>query len=60
MMRRHSLTFRGLDPRIPAACGLCRHCGALLEIEEWLTTECPNWQPVDAAQAAPRRRKETP
>ena len=40
-LRRHALTFRGTDATIPAGTGLCRACGALFEIEEWLTTECP-------------------
>jgi hypothetical protein len=37
---KHSLTFRGEDYEIPAGFGKCTRCGRLLQIEEWLETEC--------------------
>lgn len=41
MTGRHTLTFRGENGAIPAGFGLCTRCGALLQIEAWLESECP-------------------
>jgi hypothetical protein len=40
-MSRHRLSFRGQSHAIPATYALCTRCGALLQIAEWIDTECP-------------------